>query len=98
MTNFVAELETIKRPKLLLRTARLGIDYYRRAYHLPKILGYDGNLSQEHILRELIEIEETTNEKRRTNDASYSLHFHIEVLAALLSEAHDACATPTNVT
>lgn len=92
MTNFIADLETIKRPKLLMRTARLGTEYYRRSYHLPKILGYDADLSNDHILRELIEIEESTNEKRRTNDASYSLHFHIEVLAALLSEAHDACA------
>lgn len=96
MTWIVDELETIKRPKLLMRTARLGAEFYRRSFHLSRILGYSAPDDYDHILTELIELEAVTNEKRRTTDASYSVQFHIDVLIALICEARAYRASLTS--
>lgn len=93
MSDIVAQLETVKRPRLLLRTARLGAETYNRKRHLPKLLGYDCREPAAFVIKELMQLEQEANEKRRTNDASYSMHFHIEVLIALMCEARDLRAS-----
>lgn len=87
MQDILTMLNALQRPRLMMRAARMGAQNYRRAVHLPRLLGY-GVLPRSGVaLLRLIEMEATLEEDRKTSSAGYSLLRHLEVLIAMVGEA-----------
>ena len=87
MQDILSMLQALRRPSLLMRAARLGADDYRRATHLPRILGYGVLPRHGSALLKLMEIEATQNDLRLSGNASYSLVKHVDILIAMVGEA-----------
>lgn len=87
MLDVMSRLSMLHRPRLLVRTARIGKSIYSRKRDLRRILGY-GNLPRPAaaIIR-LLDLEYEINQHRLVGDAGYALTRHIEVLTALMGEA-----------
>ncbi len=88
MRDLHSLLAARRRPRLLVRAARIGAQEYRRAAHLPRLLGYGGLPASAPALLRLIEIEDEMNDLRRTGDAGYSLIRHLDVMIAMVGESH----------
>lgn len=86
MTDLLSFLQTLHRPKLLVRAARLGLMEYNRTRVLKRIAPGAVEASSGSVLRTLIPVEEALEEARRAGDASYVPSRHVEVLIALLGE------------
>ncbi|MEO1138666.1 MAG: DUF6477 family protein [Pseudomonadota bacterium] len=87
MTDLLSVLDAIKRPRLLINAARIGMPEYRREAHLPRHLG-DAQLPRSSVaLERLIEIESDLNDRRRGRTAGYSAARHVDVLIAMMGEA-----------
>ncbi|MEX3315547.1 DUF6477 family protein [Sulfitobacter sp. PS-8MA] len=87
MQDLLSMLNKLHRPRLLMRAARIGAEEYRRATHLPRILGFGLLPRHGTALLKLIEIETELNTQRQAGDASYSLLRHVDVLIAMVGEA-----------
>ena len=76
----------MSRPRILVKTARIGARFYRRSRDLPGAV--PGLLSQPvaHIVPRLMEVEARCEEDRRAKSAAYRPGKHVQVLAALLAE------------
>ena len=95
MQDILSMLHSLRRPPLLMRAARIGSEDYRRAVHLPRLLGY-GVLPRHGLaLMRLMEIEAELNTQRTNSDASYNLMKHVDVLIAMVSEARVLRASQT---
>ena len=77
--------EELRRPRLLMRAARIGLQDYRRDRDLRRLIAQE--LPPDRALPRLIEVEQTLEETRRKGDAAYSVNRHVDVLIALLAEA-----------
>lgn len=87
MQDILSMLNALQRPRLMMRAARIGAENYRRANHLPRLLGYGVLPRHGAALMKLMEIEATLEEQRKTSDAGYSLIRHVDVLIAMVAEA-----------
>ncbi len=87
MQDVLGVMDRLKRPKLLIRAARLGAEEYKRDTHLPRILGYGHMPRAAEALMRLMQLEIEMNDKRKTSDASYSLTRHLDMLIAMVGEA-----------
>lgn len=87
MQDILSMLNTMHRPRLMMRAARIGAEDYRRATHLPRILGYGSLPRHGAALMKLVEIEASLEHQRKGSDASYSLVRHLDVLIAMVGEA-----------
>jgi hypothetical protein len=87
MTDLLTMLAAIRRPKTLMRTARIGLKDYRRAPVLKRLLGFDHPTATAPIVLALLELEAEMNSQRTTNSAAYSAMRHVDVMIALMSEA-----------
>ena len=87
MTDLLTMLAGLKRPKTLIRAARIGMRDYRRAATLKRLLGFGHPTETAPIIFALMEIEAEMNEDRAANAAGYSPMRHVEVMIALMSEA-----------
>ncbi|GAA4217378.1 hypothetical protein GGQ68_003150 [Sagittula marina] len=87
MKDLLGILNDLRRPKLLIRAARIGVQDYRRSSCLNRILGQGQTPRPGEAVMRLIEIEADIDEQRRTADASYSVTRHVEVLTAMMGEA-----------
>ena len=87
MTDILQTLNSLKRPRLLISAARIGLEDYRRDIHLPRQLGPSNPRSSQDALSQLIEIEQQMNTNRTTAEASYSVARHVEVMIAMMGEA-----------
>lgn len=87
MKDVLGLLNEMRRPRLLIRAARIGAEDYRRTPQLHRLLG-DGALPRPGAaLMKLIEIEATLDDFRRGDSAAYSVSRHVEVLTAMMGEA-----------
>lgn len=87
MQDIFKILNSLKRPRLLMRAARAGCIDYRRDCHLHRHLG-PGKLPQHSAaVLQLIEKENQLNTARKAKATSYSLVAHVDVLIALMAEA-----------
>ncbi|MEL6806335.1 MAG: DUF6477 family protein [Pseudomonadota bacterium] len=86
MQDILSMLNALHRPRLLIRAARIGAEDYRRAAHLPRLLGYGQLPRHGKALMRLMEIEGELNALRLGEDSSYSLLRHIDVLIAIVGE------------
>lgn len=84
MTDFHALIANLRRPRLLIRAARLGLQDYRRERDLQRLVG--AGVAADHALARLIGEEERLEEHRRAGTAAYSVARHIEILIAMISE------------
>jgi len=89
MSPSATQITALRRPRLLVRAARIALQNYSRTKHLPRVLG-NSALSTAPCLGKLADLETELNEQRCAKDAAYSAARHIEVLAALLGEIKDS--------
>lgn len=87
MQDILSMLNALRRPRLLMRAARIGAEDYRRNAHLPRLLGYGHMPRHGAALMRLVEIETDLNAQRLNEDSAYSLLRHIDVLIAIVGEA-----------
>jgi hypothetical protein len=87
MSDILNRLDRLRRPRLLIRAARIGADDFRRDIHLPRLLGHGGLPRHITALSQLMEIEAAMNASRRADEASYSMIQHVEVMIAVIAEA-----------
>ena len=87
MQDILGMLNQLKRPRLLIRAARLGADGYHRDAHLQRILGYGHLPRAADALMQLMQTEADLNDQRKSGDAGYSLTRHLDVLIAMMGEA-----------
>ncbi|APE43307.1 hypothetical protein BOO69_07655 [Sulfitobacter alexandrii] len=87
MQDVLSMLNTLHRPRLMMRAARLGAENYRRSSHLPRLLGYGVLPRHAAALLQLMDIEAALEKERLNSDAGYSLLRHIDVLIAMVAEA-----------
>lgn len=83
MSDFRTLLSDIRRPRLLMRAARLGLTEYRRERDLRRLVG---DQRPERAVRALLWEENQLEDRRRSGDATYSVTHHVEVLIALMAE------------
>lgn len=82
----------MRRPRLLIRAARHGLQDYCRERDLRRLLP-PGPHGTADTLPRLIAAEAEVEETRRRGDLGYSITRHIELLIALLAEARLAGVT-----
>ena len=87
MQDIISKLQALHRPRLLMRAARIGSEEYRRESHLQRVLGYGPLPRHGPALMRLMDIEADLNDKRKSDDADYSLITHVDVLIAMVAEA-----------
>jgi hypothetical protein len=87
MHDILSTLNTLRRPRLLIRAARAGTKEYSRKRHLQRLLGYGALPRTAPALMQLIEIERALNDERISDEAGYSLTRHLDVLIAIMGEA-----------
>lgn len=87
MQDVLTFLETLTRPRLLIRAARIGAQDYQRDTRLCLMLGLIKSPSAVAVLSKLIELEATLDDQRRAADAAYSARQHVDVLIAMMGEA-----------
>ena len=85
MSDFRTILSELRRPRLLMRAARFGMEEYRRDRDLRHLI--NGNMQPERAVPRLLSEEALLEDTRRRGDATYSVSRHIEVLIALMAEA-----------
>lgn len=88
----------LRRPRILIRAAKLGALEYRRDRHLQRLLGYGALPRPAPALMKLLEIEAALNEQRVTDEAGYSLTRHLDILIAIVAEARLLHATTGRAT
>lgn len=76
----------LKRPKLLVKAARIGLEHYNRAKDLVRIASLNRLPEEGKAMPALIELETELNAARKTKATDYSLQTHIAVLTALIDE------------
>lgn len=84
MTDFRSLLAELRRPRMLIRAARFGMQEYRRDRDLRR-LGAPLAPMERSVSR-LFQDEEDLEQTRRAGDACYCVARHIEVLIALMAE------------
>lgn len=91
MTDTQSRFAALRRPRLLVNAARLGLTGYRRDRDLRRLI--DAILPPDAAVPRLLGEEARLEEFRISGDATYSVARHIEVLSALMAEAR--LVTPT---
>lgn len=86
MPDLHTVLSTLRRPRLLVRAARIGLSDYNRKRDLARLTGQSPRNKTSIIIENLIAQEEHLEDSRRTGDASYRPAQHVEMLVALMAE------------
>lgn len=87
MRDILSQAIGLKRPKILVRAARFGLDDYRRDTHLRRCLRRDDAPTPGQALIALLDIEKQLNSERATNTGGYQPARHIDILVAIMAEA-----------
>lgn len=98
MQDILGMLNALRRPRLLIRAARIGAQDYRRDRHLQRLLGYGSLPRPAAALMRLIDVERGLDDQRREDEAGYSLPRHLDVLIAMMGEAQLLRASRTEPT
>lgn len=86
MADPMTHIETLRRPRLLIRAARHGLTTYSRDRTLARVLTTPQKTS-DGVLTDLMRTEAEIEATRTNGDVAYSVSRHIEVLIALMGEA-----------
>lgn len=87
MQDIQSTLSGLRRPRLLIRAARIGVQGYRRDVHLRRHFGYGPLPRTGSALVQLIEMEAAHDRMRLGGDAAYSHARHVDLLIAMMGEA-----------
>jgi hypothetical protein len=87
MTDCLATLKTLHRPKLLIRAARHGVESYNRNRDLKRVLRATSIPRPGTAVSQLMEREAELEETRKAGDTTYSVVRHLDALIALMAEA-----------
>ena len=87
MLDLMSMLTSLRRPRMLVRTARIGAQDYHRDRDLQRLLGYGALTRPAVAVMRLLEMENELDQQRRRGDAGYSLTRHLDILIALMGEA-----------
>lgn len=87
MQDIATMLGNLRRPRLLLRAARLGVKEYRRSVHLRPLLKCTALPGNGAALMALLDLEHDIDDARRRGEAGYSPLRHVTVLIAMMGEA-----------
>ncbi len=87
MSDPIAALKKLRRPRILMSAARCGLVDYNRDRCLRRLIKSDVTPSPVRALDELVRQEAHVDQTRRDGDASYSIARHVELLIAVLGEA-----------
>lgn len=87
MTDILDNLDQLRRPRLLIRAARIGAEDYRRDIFLPRLLGHGDLPGSMLALTMLMSREAALDDCRRAGDASYSVIRHLDLMIAMIGEA-----------
>ena len=93
MQDALTILHKLRRPKMLMRAAQIGVAEYKRVAHLPRLLGYGRMPKQSEAILKLIEIEKNLKALRKAGESADNLLRHIDVMIAIVGEARDLCAS-----
>lgn len=86
MFDVLGMVARLNRPTLLVQAARFGMDGYKRADHLPRLLKTAAAPRSGEALVKLLEIEKELDDSRKADRAEYLFAHHIEVLSAIMAE------------
>lgn len=100
MLDIQSLIANLKRPQLLVRAARFGVDDYSREKHLRRVLGAETTPRTGLAIMRLLDIEREMNEGRLQGLAAYSIAKHVDVLIAIMGESRTlrAISRPIEVT
>ncbi len=93
MQDALTILHKLRRPKMLMRAAQIGVAEYKRVAHLLRLLGYGRMPKQSEAILKLIEIEKNLKELRKARESADNLLRHIDVMIAIVGEARDLRAS-----
>ena len=88
MRDIFSLIHELKRPPLLVRAARFGLDDYQRAQHLRRALQSDDLPGPGAAVMRLLDIERDLNDARLSRSGAYSVARHVDVLIAVMAEAN----------
>ncbi|CTQ50576.1 DUF6477 family protein [Jannaschia donghaensis] len=88
MCKISAELDQMRRPRLLVEAAANGTSLYRRRRDLRRMLRVAIPASPKAALEKLLPIEAALEDRRLSVDKNYSYPRHVDILVALMAEAH----------
>lgn len=80
-------LARLRRPRLLISAARIGLADYDRSRDLKRLFRASELPSPSRALVRLMDEEEQLERTRVSGDAAYSVSRHVEILIALMGEA-----------
>lgn len=87
MEDVLTQIARLKRPTLLVRTARHGMEDYNRVVHLRRFLKTDNLPGPGKAIVKLMELEAVLDAQRVAKRAEYSVARHVELIVALMCEA-----------
>ena len=87
MIDLIRHISSLRRPRLLIRAARIGVEEYRRERDLTRLMKSAILPSPERAVTSLLDEEGTLETTRKAGDANYSPSRHVEVLIAIMAEA-----------
>ena len=93
MLDISARIAQLRRPSLLIKAARFGLDDYVRTMHLRRILKSETIPRPAPAVMQLLDIESALNTARIEKQATYSVARHVDVMIALMAEAQILRAT-----
>tara|TARA_R110002072_G_scaffold298422_1_gene472365 strand:- start:718 stop:1011 length:294 start_codon:yes stop_codon:yes gene_type:complete len=93
MLDISARIAQLRRPGLLIKAARFGLDDYVRNMHLRRILKTESIPRPAPAVMQLLDIESALNTARIEKQATYSVARHVDVMIALMAEAQILRAT-----
>lgn len=97
MLDVHTRIAQLKRPNLLARAARFGIDDYRRDVHLRRLLKADRLPKHGAAIIQLLDLESEMDALRIERSGNYSPSNHVEVLIAILGEERLLRATTIRI-
>lgn len=84
MTDLFKTFSSIRRPRMMIRAAKIGLQVYRGDRDLDRILGHKATGAR--AVAELLDHEQNLETRRLTGDATYSIARHVDILIALMAE------------
>lgn len=87
MNDIANRVNRLRRPRLLIDAAKIGVECYSRSTHLPRYFGGDPLPDSWAALEKLMAIEAQYERGRRGGEGVYKPSHHVALLIAILGEA-----------
>lgn len=87
MTDILAPLSHIHRPRLLMQAAKIAVGGYCRDFTLRRLIRDQPIPGSCQAFLQLLAMEDGCEAQRKGGNAEYDAAYHVEVMTALLGEA-----------